>query len=51
MVGEVHQYPARGASLYVRLHQRVVGHFAPHGDERVPEPLGGQAPPFLAQIG
>jgi hypothetical protein len=34
----------------MRLHKAVAGNFAPDSDERVPEPLAGQVPPFLAQI-
>jgi len=46
-----HQYPARQASLYLRLHQRIVGNLTPHRDQRVPEPLAGELLACLAQRG
>jgi len=48
--GEVHQHPARRASLYMRLNQRIIGILAPHCDQCIPQPLAGKDLPFLTQL-
>ena len=46
-----HQYPARWAPRYPRLHQRIVGNLTPHCGQRVPELLAREVLACLAQWG
>jgi hypothetical protein len=48
--GNADEDPAGRASLYVRLHLRIVRDLSPDRDERIPEPLAGHVLPDLAQI-
>ena len=48
--GKVDQHPAGRAPLNMWLHQRIIRGFAPHCDERVPEPSAGEVLPYLAQF-
>ena len=48
--GSAYENPACRASLYARLHHRIVRDLSPHCDERIPETLAGHVLPDLAQI-
>ena len=48
--GDTYEDPARRASLYVRLHHRIVRDLSPDCDKRIPETLAGHVLPDLAQI-
>ena len=48
--GDADQDPARGTSLDLRLHHRIVGNFPPHRDKRIPKPLAGHLVQGPAQL-
>lgn len=48
--GNAYQDPACRASLYMRLHHRIVRDFSPDCGERIPETPAGHVLPELAQV-